>query len=97
MIVSQVVPVTAHPLTGARKYYNKVQPEPEKEIDKNYWEYFSRTDISSLEVRRGMADLLGLDMSPHPRVVAAALGACRRLDDFSLAARYSWTDLCDGQ
>ena len=87
MIVSQVTPVTAQPLTPARNYCNKVQPE--REIDRNYWEYFSRTDISSLEVRRGVADLLGLDMSPHPRVVAAALGACRRLDDFSLAARYS--------
>ena len=34
-----------------------------------------------------MADLAGMDLVPEPEIVAAALKACRRVNDYSLTTR----------
>ena len=34
-----------------------------------------------------MADLCGMDMVPEPIIIAAALRACRRTNDYSLTTR----------
>ncbi len=34
-----------------------------------------------------MSDLSGMDLVPEPAIVAAALRACRRLNDYALATR----------
>jgi len=34
-----------------------------------------------------MGDLAGMDLVPEPTIVAAALRACRRLNDFGLTVR----------
>ncbi len=35
-----------------------------------------------------MHDLNGMDLCPEPAIVAAALRACRRVNDYSLTTRY---------
>ena len=35
-----------------------------------------------------MNDLSGMDLIPEPKIIIAALHACRRLDDYALAVRF---------
>lgn len=35
-----------------------------------------------------MNDLCGMDLVPDPKIVIAAMKACRRLNDFALAVRF---------
>lgn len=35
-----------------------------------------------------MNDLSGMDLVPEPKIISAALKACRRVNDFALAIRY---------
>nr|ALS04570.1 cytochrome c oxidase subunit Va protein-like protein [Pseudodiaptomus poplesia] len=59
----------------------------EEEFDKRYEAYFNRPDIDGWEIRKGMSDLFGMDLVPEPVIVAAALRACRRVNDYSLTTR----------
>merc|ERR1740129_329239 len=63
------------------------QLQQDQEFDSRYVEYFNRADIDGWEVRKGMADLCAMDLVPEPIIVAAALRACRRVNDFSLTTR----------
>ena len=80
--------VTTQPLSvlSARKYSTDLQQKTEDDLERTYIEYFNKPDIDGREIRKGMADLLS-QVVPQSEVVAAALRACRRLDDFSLTAR----------
>merc|ERR1712110_33954 len=62
--------------------------ETDEEFDERYVNYFNRPDIDGWECRKAMNDLCGEDMVPEPKIIIAALKACRRLDDFALAVRY---------
>lgn len=53
-----------------------------------YIKYFNRPEIDGWDVRQGMTDLLGLDVVPDPKVIIAAMYACRRVNDYSLAVRF---------
>lgn len=53
-----------------------------------YEAYFNRKDIDGWEVRQGMNDLCGMDLVPDPRIIKAALHACRRVNDYALAIRF---------
>lgn len=46
-----------------------------------------------------MNDLSGMDIVPEPKIVIAALNACRRLNDYALAVRFLETvkDKCGGR
>merc|ERR1712002_45337 len=59
-----------------------------KELDARYVAYFSRPDIDGWECRKAMNDLCGEDMIPEPKIVIAAMHACRKLNDIALAIRY---------
>ena len=72
-------------VTSSRKFSTKVSSE--EEFDRKYVEYFNRPDIDGWEIRKGMADLVAMDLVPEPEIVAAALRACRRGNDFSLTTR----------
>lgn len=37
---------------------------------------------------QAMNDLSGMDLIPEPKIIIAALHACRRLDDYALAVRF---------
>lgn len=65
--------------------HHEVSPE---ELDKRYEDYFKRSDIDGWEVRKGMNDLLGMDLVPNPAIVTAGLKACRRVNDIALAIRW---------
>ncbi|CAD6232149.1 GSCOCG00001770001-RA-CDS [Cotesia congregata] len=62
--------------------------ETDEEFDTRMENYFNRKDIDSWEIRTAMNDLAGMDLVPEPRIVSAALKACRRLNDYALAVRF---------
>ncbi|XP_014473321.1 PREDICTED: cytochrome c oxidase subunit 5A, mitochondrial [Dinoponera quadriceps] len=60
----------------------------DEEFDERYVKFFSRNDIDHWEIRKAMNDLAGMDLVPEPKIICAALKACRRLNDFALAVRF---------
>ncbi|XP_005097521.1 cytochrome c oxidase subunit 5A, mitochondrial [Aplysia californica] len=82
----QCLKVQGSALTAVRHGHGKV--ETEEEFDSRYVKYFDRPDIDGWEIRKAMNDLTGEDLVPEPKIIIAALKACRRLNDYSLAVRY---------
>merc|ERR1712117_742787 len=74
-------------VTGVRLMSSKKE-ETDAEFDARYEAYFNRPDIDGWEIRKAMNDLCGMDLVPEPKIMIAALQACRRLDDFALACRF---------
>ncbi|TGZ37252.1 cytochrome c oxidase subunit 5A [Temnothorax americanus] len=62
--------------------------ETDEEFDQRYVNFFNRNDIDHWEIRKAMNDLAGMDLVPEPKVICAALKACRRLNDYALAVRF---------
>jgi len=62
--------------------------ETDDEFDSRYEAYFNRPDIDGWEIRKAMNDLAGMDLVPEPKIINAALRACRRVSDFALAVRF---------
>lgn len=58
-------------------------------FDSEYEQYFTRPDIDGWEIRKGMSELLRMDLIPDPKIITAALHACRRVNDYSLTTRYT--------
>ncbi|XP_023217475.1 cytochrome c oxidase subunit 5A, mitochondrial-like [Centruroides sculpturatus] len=67
---------------------SKKNTETDEEFDARYEAYFNRKDIDGWEIRKAMNDLHGMDVVPEPKIIIAALKACRRVNDFALAVRY---------
>lgn len=61
--------------------------ESDEEFDSRYVAYFNRKDIDGWEVRKAINDLQGMDLVPEPKIIEAALRACRRLNDYALCVR----------
>lgn len=61
--------------------------ETDEEFDARYEKYFSRTEIDGWEIRKALTDLQGMDLIPEPRILIAALKACRRVNDLALCIR----------
>lgn len=61
--------------------------ETDEQFDARFENYFNRKDIDGWELRKGINDLWGHDLVPEPKLVIAALKACRRVNDFALAIR----------
>lgn len=57
-------------------------------FDAQYEQYFSRADIDGWEIRKGMNELLRMDLIPDPKIISAAIRACRRVNDYALTTRY---------
>jgi cytochrome c oxidase subunit 5a len=62
--------------------------ETDEEFDARYVSYLSRPNIDGWEVRKAMNDLQGHDCVPEPKIVIAAMKACRKINDYALAVRY---------
>ncbi|KAF2901458.1 hypothetical protein ILUMI_04734 [Ignelater luminosus] len=62
--------------------------ETDAEFDNRYESFFNRKDIDGWELRKGMNDLCGMDLIPEPRIIVAAMKACRRVNDYALAIRF---------
>ncbi|XP_041464302.1 cytochrome c oxidase subunit 5A, mitochondrial-like [Lytechinus variegatus] len=76
------------PLAAAqvRGYSAKVE-ETDEQFDARWEAYFNRPDIDDWELRRGLNELHGHDLVPEPKIVIAALKACRRLNDVAMSIR----------
>lgn len=68
--------------------YSHGKQETEAEFDQRYVDFFSNKDIDGWGIRKGMNDLTREDLIPEPKIIIAALHACRRVNDHSLAVRY---------
>ncbi|SPP88479.1 cytochrome c oxidase subunit 5A, mitochondrial [Drosophila guanche] len=66
--------------------------ESAEDFDKRYEKYFSREGIDGWEIRKGMNDLLGMDLVPSPKIIEAGLRGARRVNDIALAIR--WLEGC---
>ncbi|KAI4469252.1 cytochrome c oxidase polypeptide [Holotrichia oblita] len=77
-------------IVASQKNIHTVYPKHEtaEECDNRYIKFFNRADIDGWDLRSGMTDLLGLDLVPDPKVIIAAMYACRRVNDYSLAVRF---------
>ncbi|PZC72770.1 cytochrome c oxidase subunit 5A, mitochondrial [Helicoverpa zea] len=62
--------------------------ESDEDFDSRYELFFNRKDIDGWEIRKGMNDLCGMDLVPDPKIIKAALHACRRVNDYALAIRF---------
>ncbi|KAI1301432.1 Cytochrome c oxidase subunit 5A, mitochondrial [Halotydeus destructor] len=61
--------------------------ETDEQFDTRYEAYFNRKDIDGWEIRKGINDLQGMDLVPEPKIIIAALKACRRVNDYALCIR----------
>ncbi|CAL1535322.1 unnamed protein product [Lymnaea stagnalis] len=82
----QCLKVQAGAITAVRNSHG--HQETDEEFDNRYVKHFERTDIDGWEIRKAMNDLSGEDLVPEPRIIIAALKACRRVNDYALAVRY---------
>lgn len=73
--------------TGLR-FMSHGPKESDEEFDARYVAYFSRNDIDGWEIRKGMTDLVGMDLIPEPKIITAALRACRKVNDYALTIRF---------
>ena len=62
--------------------------ETDEEFYSRYETYFNRNEIDGWEVRKAINDLAGQDAVSEPKVIIAALKACRRINDYALAIRF---------
>ncbi|CAG2055040.1 unnamed protein product [Timema podura] len=83
-VVQNVVRTSAIP----SRFMSHQSTETDEEFDNRYINYFNRKDIDAWEIRKAMNDLAGMDLVPEPKIIDAALRACRRLNDFALAVRF---------
>ncbi|KAM9312784.1 cytochrome c oxidase subunit 5A, mitochondrial [Gastrophryne carolinensis] len=71
----------------AARCYSSAKQESDEEFDARWVTYFNKPDIDAWELRKGMNTLIGYDSVPEPKILDAALRACRRLNDFATAVR----------
>uniref|UniRef100_A0A672V4Y6 Cytochrome c oxidase subunit 5A, mitochondrial n=1 Tax=Strigops habroptila TaxID=2489341 RepID=A0A672V4Y6_STRHB len=67
--------------------YSHGSQESDEEFDARWVTYFNKPDIDAWELRKGINTLVGYDLVPEPKIIDAALRACRRLNDFATAVR----------
>ncbi|KAL3290243.1 hypothetical protein HHI36_023596 [Cryptolaemus montrouzieri] len=72
---------------NSQRYSSKKHAVYDDEFDARYENYFNNKNIDGWEIRQGINDLCGHDLVPEPKIVIAALKACRRVNDFALAVR----------
>ncbi|KAG5839342.1 hypothetical protein ANANG_G00204000 [Anguilla anguilla] len=71
----------------ASRCYSHGKQETDEEFDARWVTYFNKPDIDAWELRKGMNTLIGYDLVPEPKIIDAALRACRRLNDLASAVR----------
>lgn len=49
--------------------------------------FFNRPEIDGWELRMALTELAGMDAIPDPKVLIAALCACRRVNDYAMTVR----------
>ncbi|XP_045774407.1 cytochrome c oxidase subunit 5A, mitochondrial [Maniola jurtina] len=84
---SLVSPSRVCAINAVRRSHDGPQ-ESSEEFDARYEAFFNRRDIDGWEIRKGMNDLCGMDLVPDPKIICAAMQACRRVNDYALAVRF---------
>lgn len=85
--------VQARAIATTPKQFSHGEPDIHSDsFDASYEQFFNKPDIDGWLVRKGMNDLLGMDLVPDPKVITAGLKACRRINDYALAIR--WLEGC---
>ncbi|XP_022905244.1 cytochrome c oxidase subunit 5A, mitochondrial [Onthophagus taurus] len=81
------------------RFMSKESTETDDQLDARYESYFNRKDLDGWEIRKGMNDICGMDLVPEPKIIIAALKACRRVNDYALAIRFieAVKDKCGGK
>jgi len=74
-------------VSGQRFMSHEVK-ETDEEFDARYVAFFSRPDIDGWEIRKGIQNLHGMDLVPDPKIIIAALKACRKVNDYALTTRF---------
>ncbi|XP_018327176.1 cytochrome c oxidase subunit 5A, mitochondrial-like [Agrilus planipennis] len=69
-------------------YHTALHDETPEELDTRYECFFCRPDIDGWDIRQAMSDLIGMDMVPEPRIIIAAMYACRRINEYAVAVRF---------
>ncbi|XP_060116105.1 cytochrome c oxidase subunit 5A, mitochondrial isoform X2 [Heteronotia binoei] len=67
--------------------YSHGSQESDEEFDARWVTYFNKPDIDAWELKKGVNTLVTYDLVPEPKIIDAALRACRRLNDFASAIR----------
>ncbi|CAH2273390.1 cytochrome c oxidase subunit 5A, mitochondrial [Pelobates cultripes] len=75
------------PAAVAARCYSHAKHESDEEFDARWVTYFNKPDIDAWELRKGVNTLIGYDLVPEPKIIDAALRACRRLNDFASTVR----------
>lgn len=92
LIRPQLVQVRAI-ATTPKRFSSAGEPDIHADnFDASYEQFFNKPDIDQWLIRKGMNDLLGMDLVPDPKIIIAALKACRRVNDYALAIR--WLEGC---
>uniref|UniRef100_A0A8C3LKN8 Cytochrome c oxidase subunit 5A, mitochondrial n=1 Tax=Chrysolophus pictus TaxID=9089 RepID=A0A8C3LKN8_CHRPC len=86
-ICSKLPPFYVSPAVQLARCYSHVSQESDEEFDARWVTYFNKPDIDAWELRKGVNTLVGYDLVPEPKIIDAALRACRRLNDFASAVR----------
>uniref|UniRef100_A0A674H4P4 Cytochrome c oxidase subunit 5A, mitochondrial n=1 Tax=Taeniopygia guttata TaxID=59729 RepID=A0A674H4P4_TAEGU len=84
---SKFVPFFLHSAVLPARCYSHGSQESDEEFDARWVTYFNKPDIDAWELRKGINTLVGYDLVPEPKIIDAALRACRRLNDFASAVR----------
>uniref|UniRef100_A0A2R8P7Z2 Cytochrome c oxidase subunit 5A, mitochondrial n=1 Tax=Callithrix jacchus TaxID=9483 RepID=A0A2R8P7Z2_CALJA len=67
--------------------YSHGSSETDEEFDARWVTYFNKPDIDAWELRKGINTPVTYDLVPEPKIIDAALRACRRLNDFASTVR----------
>uniref|UniRef100_M3Z9U6 Cytochrome c oxidase subunit 5A, mitochondrial n=1 Tax=Nomascus leucogenys TaxID=61853 RepID=M3Z9U6_NOMLE len=67
--------------------YSRGSQETDEEFDARWVTYFNKPDTDAWELRKGINTLVTYDMVPEPKIIDAALRACRPLNDFASTVR----------
>ncbi|KAK2151281.1 hypothetical protein LSH36_368g01062 [Paralvinella palmiformis] len=68
--------------------YSSHVKESDEEFDARYEAAFNDPNTDGWLIRKLMNDLHGYDLVPEPKIIIAAMKACRRVNDYAMAVRY---------
>uniref|UniRef100_A0A914QS98 Cytochrome c oxidase subunit 5A, mitochondrial n=1 Tax=Panagrolaimus davidi TaxID=227884 RepID=A0A914QS98_9BILA len=84
-----VRPISASAVRASAQFHDDIMEKwPADRFDKHFIDYLSRPEIDGWEVRKALSEIHDYDVIPDPKVVEAALRACRRINDYSLCLRF---------
>ncbi|EFA12825.1 cytochrome c oxidase subunit 5A, mitochondrial [Tribolium castaneum] len=98
-LVRGAVQVSKPSVATTTRFMSAHSTETDEQFDTRYENFFNRKDIDGWEIRQGINDLCGHDLVPEPKILIAALKACRRVNDYALAVRIveAVKDKCGGK